>query len=104
MGTRKTESTKLCTPCLKVLLGILDRKERLKVFDRTLVVRKLIGRMLGVFCEFESGMFGNGAFTWLEDACDEVEEGRFAGTIGTENCDTGIHAGGFIVVRFFVER
>lgn len=39
-------------------------------------------------------MFGNGAFAWLQNASDEVEEGGLAGAIGTKNSDAGIHAVG----------
>ena len=36
-------------------------------------------------------MLGDGAFARLEDACDEVEEGGFAGSVGAENGYTGVH-------------
>ena len=47
-------------------------------------------------------MLGDGAFAGLEDACDEVEEGRFAGSVGAENGYTGVHTVGDEVglVRF----
>ena len=47
-------------------------------------------------------MLGDGALAGLEDACDEVEEGRFAGSVGAENGYTGVHTVGEEVglVRF----
>ena len=39
-------------------------------------------------------MLGDGAFARLEDACDKVEEGGFAGSIGAENGYAGVHTVG----------
>ena len=39
-------------------------------------------------------MLGDGAFAGLEDACDEVEEGGFAGSVGAKNGYAGVHTVG----------
>ena len=45
-------------------------------------------------------MLGDGAFAGLEDACDEVEKGGFAGSVGAENGYAGVHTVGGELVRF----
>ena len=47
--------------------------------------------MLPVLCHFRGCVLGDGAFAKLEDACDEVEEGGFAGSVGAENGYAGVH-------------
>ena len=37
-------------------------------------------------------MFGDSALAWLEGAGNEIEKGGLAGTVGTKNSDTGVHA------------
>jgi len=37
-------------------------------------------------------VFGDSALAGLEDTGNEVEKGGLAGTVGTKNSDTGVHA------------
>lgn len=37
-------------------------------------------------------MFGNGALAWLQNASDEIEKGRFACSVCTQDSDARIHA------------
>ena len=39
-------------------------------------------------------MLGDSAFAGLEDACDEVEESGFAGSVGAENGYARVHTVG----------
>jgi hypothetical protein len=79
---------------LDILFWILLRKQSLKILNWTRIVWKLICAVLGVFSEFELGMFLNGAFGRLKGAGNEMQEGRLSGTIGAEDGDARIHAVG----------
>ena len=89
----QAEAAELRAPRLDVLVGVLFIVERLEVFDRGLFVRELVGRVLRVLGELETDVMRDGTFTGLESTGDEVEEGRLAGTVLTDDGHTRVHAG-----------
>ncbi len=58
------------------------------MLDRGFIIRKLIGGMLRVFGEFESGMFGDCSFDGGEVTGDQVEQGGFTGTVVSHDGDS----------------
>lgn len=74
-----------------VLFGELLGEEGLEVLDGRLVVRKLVGRMLGVLRELERGVLRDRSLRGLEGAGDKVEEGGLSGSVGSEDGYTGVH-------------
>ena len=104
MRAREPEPAELRPPRLHVLLGVLLAEQALEVLDGTEVVRELVGRVLRVLGELELGVLLDGAFGGLERAGYQVEQGGFAGTVGAEDGDAGVHAmrgwlvGGFVML------
>lgn len=66
-----------------ILLRELLGEKTLEVLDRWLIVRQLIGGVLGVFGEFERGMLRYCPCWRLERAGNEMQESRFSCTVST---------------------
>ena len=90
--SRDTESTDARPPELNVLVRVLRLELGFEVFERGLVVRKLVGGMLRVLGEFESRVSLNSSGDRLEVGSDQVEEGRLSGTVLSDDSDTRVHA------------
>jgi len=90
--SRDTESTDARPPELNVLVRVLRLELGFEVFERGLVVRKLVGGMLRVLGEFQSRVSLNSSGDRLEVGSDQVEEGRLSGTVLSDDSDTRVHA------------
>ena len=93
MPPTQPKPSQLRPPSLHILLRILLRIQPLKMLNRTHIVRKLVCRVLTVFRQFEADVSGDCAEAGLEVACDEVEEGGFAGAVLADYGYAGVHAG-----------
>lgn len=75
-----------------IFLRVLLREECLEIFDGARVVGQLICRVLGVLGKFERGVLRDRALDGLQGISDEMQKGGFAGSVGAEDGDAGVHA------------